>query len=127
LLKKEPVTKVTQRQKIVTLWCTQLSLLILSVLVLFWFNYTTALSVLFGGLIHWIPNAYFTLYAFRFRGAQAALLILGSMYRGEFGKILLTSIGFALAFVLLKPIDPLGLFAAFIVMTVSQWFLVSRW
>jgi ATP synthase protein I len=127
LLKKQPATKVTQRQKVVTLLCSQLLLLLLSVFVMSWLNYTTALSVLVGGLIHWVPNGYFTLYAFRFHGAQAAILILGSMYQGEFGKLLLTSIGFALAFALLKSIVPQALFVAFIVMTISQWFLVSRW
>lgn len=124
---KEHSNKVSRGRKIATLWCMQLGLLAVVVLALWWFNRTMAVSVLLGGLIHWAPNAYFTLYAFRFRGAQAAVLILRSMYRGEFGKLLLTGIGFALAFVLVKPIDPLSLFVAFIGMTIYQWCLVSRW
>ncbi len=114
-------------QLIVRLWGKQLGLLLLFVVCLWWFNSVTALSVLIGGLIYWIPNAYFTLYAFRFRGTEAAFIVLRSMYRGEFGKFLLTGVGFAIAFVLIKPIDPVGLFLAFIGMTVTQWIFVSRW
>lgn len=124
---KQQAKTISLQQKIVKLWLSQLILLALSTLVLWWLNPTSALSVLLGGLVYWVPNAYFTLYAFRFRGAQAAILILRSMYRGEFGKLLLTGIGFALVFVLVKPIDPIGLFAAFVGMTLSQLFFVSRW
>lgn len=127
LSEKQQSKKATQRQKILTLWCSQLLLLLISVFALWWINKTTALSVLVGGLIYWVPNAYFTLYAFRFRGAQAAMLILRSMVRGELGKLLLTVIGFALAFVMVKPLDIISLFAAYIGMTLSQWYLVNRW
>ncbi len=109
------------------LWLQQLGLLLLSVLVLWRFTPITAKSVLIGGLIYWVPNAYFTLYAFRFRGAKAATHILRSMYRGEFGKLLLTGVGFALAFALVKPIDLIALFAIFIGMTIYQLYVVSRW
>lgn len=112
---------------IAILWGWQLGLLLLASALLWWLNPVLAYSVLIGGLIYWVPNAYFTLYAFRFRGAQAAANVLRSMYRGEFGKFLLTGVGFALAFVLVKPLDSIGLFAAFIGMTLSQWLLVSRW
>jgi len=127
LPEKQQAKRISLQQKIAKLWLSQLVLLVLSTLVLWWFSPTSALSVLLGGLVYWVPNAYFTLYAFRFRGAQAAILILRSMYRGEFGKLLLTGIGFALVFVLVRPLDPIGLFAAFIGMTVSHLLLVSRW
>jgi len=78
-------------------------------------------------MIFLLPNMYFALYAFRYRGAQASMMVLRSMYRGEFGELLLTGIGFALAFVLIKPIVPLGLFTSFIGMIFSQWLIVSRW
>jgi len=124
---KQQAKKISLQQKIVKLWLSQLTLLVLSTLLLWLLKPTSALSVLLGGLIYWVPNAYFTLYAFRFRGAQAAILILRSIYRGEFGKILLTAIGFALVFVLVRPIDPVGVFASFIGMTLAQLLLVSRW
>jgi len=89
LPEKQQAKRISLQQKIAKLWLSQLVLLVLSTLVLWWFSPTSALSVLLGGLVYWVPNAYFTLYAFRFRGAQAAILILRSMYRGEFGKLLL--------------------------------------
>lgn len=112
---------------IITLWGKQLALLGLLVIPLWLFNTVLAYSALIGGLIYWIPNAYFTLYAFRFRGARAAATILRSMYRGEVGKFALTVVGFAIAFSLVKPLEPVSLFLAYIAMTISHCFLVSRW
>lgn len=114
-------------QLIFKLWGQQLGLLLLASGLLTGFSATVALSVLLGGLIYWVPNAYFTLYAFRFRGAQAAAAVLRSMYRGEVGKFMLTVVGFALVFTLVKPIEPLSLFVSYSAMTISQWILVSRW
>jgi ATP synthase protein I len=99
----------------------------LIVALLWWFYPVTAKSVLIGGLIYWIPNVYFTLCVFRFRGASAAKLILQSTHKGEFGKLLLTATGFALAFSVVNPIDWVGLFGAFISMTVYQWCLIRHW
>lgn len=114
-------------QLIIKLWGQQLGFLLLASGLLTGYNSLIALCVLLGGLIYWIPNAYFTLYAFRFRGAQAAAAVLRSMYRGETGKFMLTVVGFALVFTLVKPIEPISLFVSYSVMTISQWVLVSRW
>ena len=119
-------------QLIVLLWGQQFGLLFLVAGCLWVFdpfatNGVTAYSVLIGGFIFWIPNAYFTLYAFRHRGAQAALAVLQSMIRGEFGKFLLTATAFALAFVFVKPLSYPAVFTAYLVMILSQWLLISRW
>lgn len=114
-------------QLILKLWGQQLGILLLIVSIVWWFNPWVAYSMLLGGLIYWIPNAYFTLYTFRFRGAQAAAIVLRSMYRGEVGKFMLTVVGFALVFTWVKPIEPIALFVTYIVMIFSQWILVSRW
>lgn len=127
LSKSRSIKKETPMRKIASLWIYQLGGLMLTVVLLSWIYPITAKSVLIGGLIHWLPNAYFALYTFRFRGAHAVKMILQSMYRGEFGKILLTALGFALTFSFVKPIDLVGLFAAFIGMTIYQWFLVRNW
>lgn len=117
----------TYKQRVLSLWLYQWLLILFMAIVVWLLQPSMTLSVLAGALIYWLPNAYFTLYAFRFRGAQAAVLILRSMYRGEFGKLMLTAIGFSMAFVFLSPIYPFAIFIAFFIMTLSQWVLVSRW
>jgi ATP synthase protein I len=114
-------------KKIVVLWGCQLTGLLVVTASLWWIDSAVAYSVLIGGLIYWIPNAYFTLYAFRYKGARAASAVLHSIYRGEVGKFVLTAVGFALAFVFVKPLDIISLFLAYVVVMLSQWYLVGRW
>ena len=73
-----------------------------------------AYSLLLGGLICAVPNAYFTVKAFRYRGARAAQKIVRAFYLGEAVKILLMSAGFALTFVYVEPLSSGALFAGFI-------------
>lgn len=94
--------------------------LLLSVLGLF-VGKIAAWSVLAGGLICVIPNAYFAWRAFRYRGARAAREILRSFYQGEAVKFVLTAVLFALVFVWLKPLSPLALFVGFIGTQIFGW------
>lgn len=77
-------------------------------------------SLIAGGLIGIIPQLYFALYAYRFQGARASRQVVRAFNRGESGKFLLTLMGFALAFVLIKPLDVVALFMIYIVMLVAQ-------
>ena len=83
---------------------------------------TAALSALLGGLCYTIPNAYFVRQAFRYRGARSAKLIANSFYRGEAGKLILTAVAFTLVFTQVKPLDPIALFGAFILVQAVNWF-----
>lgn len=83
---------------------------------------TFTLSSLLGGLCCSLPNAYFVWRAFRYRGARSAKLIVSSFYRGEAGKLVLTSAGFILVFTLVKPLEPLALFGSFITVQAVSWF-----
>ena len=122
------MNKGKSRGRLITiLWGQQLTFLFLVVAILWWLDSVLAYSALMGGLIFWLPNAYFTLYAFRYREVQAAATVLRSMCRGEAGKFVLTIVSFALAFSLVKPLDPSSLFLAYMAMTVVHWILVSRW
>lgn len=73
-----------------------------------------AYSLLLGGMICAVPNAYFTVKAFRYRGARAAQKIVRAFYLGEAVKILLMCAGFALTFVYVEPLSSGALFAGFI-------------
>lgn len=83
---------------------------------------TFALSALLGGLCYTIPNAYFVKQAFRYRGARSAKLIANSFYRGEAGKLMLAAVAFTLVFTLVKPLNPVALFGAFILVQMVNWF-----
>ena len=74
-----------------------------------------AYSLLSGGLICAIPNAYFSIKAFQHRGARAAKKIVKAFYVGEGIKILLTCAGFALVFAYVKPLSTPALFSGFVV------------
>jgi ATP synthase protein I len=81
-----------------------------------------AYSVLCGGLIAILPQAYFAALAFRFRGAKSAQAIARASYSGEVGKFLLSAAGFATVFVAVRPIDGLAVFAGYLAMLVVQIF-----
>lgn len=115
------------KQLIIKLWIYQLGLLALAVSSLWWLNPVIAYSVGIGGLIFWLPNAYFALMAFRHIATGGSADLLRSIYRGEANKFALTAIGFAMVFVFVKPLSVISLFIAFLAMTVIQWILVSRW
>lgn len=94
-----------------------------------------ALSVVIGGALCALPNAYFGLRAFRDylgrgeprnRGARAASRVLENFYRGEVGKFVLTLVGFAAVFAVIKPLDPAALFVSYGCCVIVQWLLAAR-
>ena len=73
-----------------------------------------AYSVLLGGLISALPNTYFVMHAFRYRGARSADKVVKSFAKGEFGKMSITLVLFALCFSLITNISELALILGFI-------------
>ena len=116
-IKKPPVYRVTIIQAGV--------LIPLSVL-LFLVDTTVAYSSLLGGMLCLVPNTYFAHYAFRYSGAQVTRQIARAFYWGETGKFLLTMVGFALVFVLIKPLNLVALFIVYAVMLALQWLASAR-
>ena len=79
------------------------------------FSHTvTAYSALLGGLISALPNSYFALHAFRYRGARNADKVVKSFMKGEVGKIVMTGVMFALSFTLITSLNELALILGFI-------------
>ncbi len=115
---------------LLAIWKLQGIVLAVSVILSLGFNVVFAYSILLGGLIYLIPNIYFAYYAFRYtfrqKGAHLAPYVLMSFYRGEIGKFLLSSVGFALAFTFAKPLNIALLFGSYIVLTIIQWVMFSR-
>ncbi|CAA0115224.1 Uncharacterised protein [Halioglobus japonicus] len=108
----------------------QLALLGLLSLAVHAVNTVVAYSVLCGGLIAIVPQAYFAMLAFRWRGAQSANEIARSSYAGVLGKFMLSIAGFALVFAVVRPISGPAVFAGYLTMLVAQitgsWMLLTR-
>jgi len=108
----------------------QLAVLGLLCLVLLAMDEVLAYSVLAGGLIAIVPQAYFAALAFRWRGARSARAIARSSYIGEVGKFLLSVAGFAVVFTVLRPIDGLSVFAGYLAMLaihiIGSWLLLRQ-
>ncbi|MEH6548593.1 MAG: ATP synthase subunit I [Pseudomonadales bacterium] len=104
-----------------------LQLLILAVVTMvLWFqspNYVTSFGC--GALIAIVPHAYFVTRVFRYAGARATPQVAQSFYRGEFGKFIMTAVGFALVFAQLRPISGLAVFLGFGLMVIIQ--LLGAW
>ena len=73
----------------------------------------SAYSLLLGGLISIIPNAYFANKMFREVGARAMERVVKRALVGEVVKIAMIGLGFVLALMLVKPVDVLMLFVGF--------------
>ena len=83
-------------------------------------------SFVIGAFVYIVPNAYFTLYAFRFRSSEHSHLIVKSFYTGESGKHALAAVGFALVLKYVSPLHLPSLFAGFIYLVVMQWFIAYQ-
>ncbi|MBE9550074.1 MAG: ATP synthase subunit I [Proteobacteria bacterium] len=91
------------------------------------FNPVTAYSLLVGGLICVVPNAWFalrlTLQARRSSGnpEEDAGRFVAAAYKGEAMKLLMTGALFALVFSQLQPINVLALFVGYIICLLVNW------
>lgn len=108
---RPPVHRITLAQLAV------LAVLCLALMVL---DTVWAYSVLCGGLVAVVPQAYFAAKAFGARGATNARAIARSSYAGEIGKFLLSAVGFAAVFILLRPVSGAAVLAGYLAMLVIQ-------
>ena len=106
-------------------YAAQAALLLLVSGGLLWIDTTAAYSALLGGLISVAPSYYFARQAFRFRGARFARHITRAFYLGAAGKFLLTAVGFALVFTMVKPLNAVVLFTAYGVVALSHWAIAA--
>ena len=79
-----------------------------------------AYSVLSGGLVAVVPQAWFAARAFSQRGARSAAAIARAGYVGEVGKFALSVVGFAAIFAAVRPIDGPAVFTGYLVMLAIQ-------
>jgi len=79
-----------------------------------------ALSAALGGLILIVPNAWFASRVFRRDSRALAQRTSQRLYAAEVGKFMLSAAGFALVFVMVRPIVGWAVFAGYGVMLVFQ-------
>lgn len=108
----------------------QLALLVVLGLGVLAWDAVAAYSVVSGGLIAIVPQAYFAALAFRWQGARSASAIARSSYAGEVGKFILSIAGFALVFAVVRPLNSQAVFTGYLAMLVTQitgsWLLLTR-
>lgn len=104
----------------------QLAVLLVLVVMISMTDKLMAVSVLVGGLIQILPQAWFSWQAFKYAGASNVDKVVQSMYRGELGKVVMTATLFAILFTVDKQWNYLALFTTFLVMIPLQWFLTQK-
>ena len=114
---KPPLTRVAVYQLAALLPASGLLLLMDTVL---------AYSVLVGGLVQIVPQAWFARQAYKYSGAQQASLVVRTMYRGETGKVVLAATLMAVLFTLHKQWNFFALFMAYITMIPLQLIFTKR-
>lgn len=111
------VIKPALTQTAVTLILSGLSLLL---------SFDVARSVLVGGLISTIPSACFAYKVMGKSGARAMEGVARNAVLAEVLKLVLIGTGFALAFVLVDPLDVPGVFAGFVLVHAAGLAAVVR-
>jgi len=79
-----------------------------------------AKSLMAGGLVAIVPHAWFAFRLFRGRSARSARAIAQTGYAAETAKFLLSAVGFAMVFSMLRPINGAAVFAGFLLMLPIQ-------
>jgi ATP synthase protein I len=110
-IKRPPIHRIT---------VAQLAVLVLLCLIVLRYDAVSTYSILSGGLIAIVPQAYFAARVFRRVGAQSAQAIARASYSGEIGKFALTAAGFAVVFAAVTPIDGLAVFIGYLIMLTIQ-------
>ena len=90
------------------------------------FDVTLAGSIMVGGLIQIVPQAWYARQAFRYRGARQVNKIVRAMYWGESGKVILTAALFVTTFIVWKQLNFLAVFCAFTVMIPVGWLITLK-
>ena len=102
------------RPPLMTIYGLQLGVLVVASGITFPIDRVAAYSLLMGGLISVVPNAYFARQVFRFSGAADAREVARSFYVGESGKFIATLGLFGFSFALVKPLNVFVLFSAYL-------------
>jgi len=110
-LKAPPIYKIIVTQSIATLLAALSAFALLDGI--------AGYSVLLGGMVSTLPNAYFAVKAFRYSGARQMPLVIKSFYAGESGKMIITVVMFALIFAGVKPLNEMAVIISYILVLIT--------
>ncbi len=94
--------------------------------IIYWLSPVKGYSFLLGALLYILPNLYFTLYVFRYTKVEYVHWIAKSFSTGEYGKLALAAVGFAVVLKFVQPLNAPMLFAGFCSLIVLQGFIATR-
>lgn len=103
-----------------------IALVIVVDLVLLQTQLLVAKSLAIGALLSFATHVVFASFIFWHSGYRARRHIVSQLYRGQMVKWLLTVVGFAAIFMMIKPISAPALFFGFIIMQMSHSLLLWR-
>lgn len=89
-------------------------------------NDVTAYSALVGGIIATLSNVYFAARLFSDHGSWHPKQLASTVFRGEWGKLVLTGALFVLAMVLIRPLNVVSLFVAYLLVQMTPLVAVGR-
>jgi ATP synthase protein I len=124
-LKPGKHTQATRRRVIRIFLIQALLIAIIAVITLI-YGVTQAYSVLLGGLLYLLPNAYFAKRLLFSRQNSSVNRALAEMYIGQIWKMAISIVGFSAVFIMVRPLSPFSLFLAFILLQVSGWYLQMK-
>lgn len=115
-----PVEKYGVKSKIYRLLLGQiLVVFLLALIFMLMDSQTSAISVILGGIVGWLPNLYFAWRVFRISGASNSAKILRRFYLGEFEKFILSIIFLIIVFNFVEPLEIMAFLLTYIVVIVS--------
>lgn len=113
------------RPPLIKIYALQTLVLLLVSAVVFPIDRVASYSLLLGGMISVVPNAYFARQVFKYTGALRAREVERGFYKGEAGKFVAVMCFFAIAFALVKPLNALVLLGGFALTTLLNTGLLA--
>jgi ATP synthase protein I len=115
------VNKLLSKRGILRLWRVQISLILIFAALCALYSANATASALLGGVVYFIPNAYFASKLFKYQGARSARQIVNNFYKGEAWKIIISVALFTVVFLKFK-ITAIAFFASYIMVLMTHWF-----
>ncbi len=114
------------RQRVIRIFLIQALLVVVMAVIALFSGMTQAYSVILGGVLYLLPNAYFAKRLLFSRQNSSANRALAEMYIGQIWKMAISIVGFAAVFIMVRPLSPFSLFFAFILLQISGWYLQMK-
>ena len=89
-------------------------------------QYTVSKNLLAGSVLGWVSQIIFAKISLSKSGYQQRRQIVHRFYHAHMAKWVLTIVGFALIFLLLKPLNAIAVFAGYLILQMSYLIITYR-